>query len=50
MVCNATGSITFAACVARDRGEEGMEFGSRLGIEELTAVLRAENDVDNDKA
>ncbi len=50
MIRHATGPVTFATGIARDCGQVGVEFGTRLGIEQGAAVFRAENDVNNNKA
>jgi len=49
VIRHATRSVTFAARVAGDRREVGVEFGPRAGVDQRTAFLRAENDVNDDE-
>src|SRR6266849_1766272 len=50
MVRNAARPATFAAGVAGDRRQIGVKFRARAGIEQGAALLRAENDVDDNEA
>jgi len=49
MVRHAADAIRFAIRVARDRGQIGVEFRARVGIEEGASFLRTEDDVYNDE-
>jgi hypothetical protein len=50
MVGYAAHAITFATGVAGDRGEIGVEFGPRVGVEECASVFRTEDYMDDDEA
>ena len=50
MVCHAADAIRLTTNVAGDGREIGMEFGARVLVEEWVAILRAEDDVDDDEA
>ena len=50
MVGHSANAIRFASGVARDRREIRVKFGPRVRVEEWMAILRAEDDVDDDEA
>ena len=50
MVRHAADAIRLTGDVASNGREIGMEFGTRVGVEEWAAFLRAEDDVDDDEA
>ena len=50
MVRHAADAIRLATRVARDGGEICVEFQARIRVEERAALLRAEDDVDDDEA
>ncbi len=50
MVRHATDAIRLATRAAGDGREIRVEFGARVGVKEWTAILRAEDEVDNDAA
>ena len=50
MVGHATRPVTFTAGIARDRGQIRMDFWPCADIEQGTALLRAEYDVNDDEA
>ena len=50
MVRHTADAIRLATGVARDRGEIRVEFRARVRVEEWAALLRAEDDVDDDEA
>src|SRR5260370_1270414 len=50
VVRHAARPVTFAAGVTGDRGQIRVKFRARAGIEQSAALLRAENDVDDNEA
>src|SRR5713226_5482998 len=50
MVRNAARPVTFAAGVTGDRSQIRVKFRARAGIEQGAALLRAENDVNDNEA
>ena len=50
MIGKAPDTISFAPCIARDRGQISVKSWTHFAAEECLPFLRAENEVDYDQA